>query len=669
MTFAAFALGVTAHAAALLLLALQAFAGARVLDRLGITAGVRAHERILFGWALGFSLTCLAGMVLTGLGLLGPVSAGVLLVAMAAVSWPVPRELAADCLRVARTVDLPTRLSVGLGLAALALWVQPLLMQTLLPNSDWDSALYHLPLAERYLEGALFGRDPWFPGFAFPGAPHMSYAVLLALDLERAITPFNFWVTVGLLVTTVALGRRVGGRAGGLWASVLFSTTPVLWQLGADPRIDGFLCLTVGLAVLAVVGFAQEGRDVQLKLAAVALGAAIGCKYTALPFAAAVALVALVFRLRSQTGARGLAHLLVTCGLLVAVPNAAWYGANLVIHGDPLFPMLRGNYVPGPDGEREHLARAHTEEDAESLRDADVLARLAAYEKRPRSDAPEHLFDLFDVVRSPDRYAVKPHHGIGPLLLLSLLLPLALPANPERRRGALLLWVLGWGGWALLGSQTNLVRYVAPVLPLLAASGAVLITRLPWRGVRLAIAITAVLLLVRDFQAERARLDLLRPDEALASPSAWEDPTTRLRWLEQVGYNFTPPIAYATRTVNAMLADGRMPAKSRILMVGEGKGRLLDCESIPDSSWFAHRFVAELRAAGLDHDVLAGRLRDQGITHVLYNEAYYDWVMTDTATARSRLAFALTHIERFLARHGRRIYTGGGMHLYEVREP
>ena len=116
-----------------------------------------------------------------------------------------------------------------------------------------------------------------------------------------------------------------------------------------------------------------------------------------------------------------------------------------------------------------------------------------------------------------------------------------------------------------------------------------------------------------------------------------------------------------------MLSDGRMPAESRILMVGEGKGRLFDCESIPDSSWFAHRFVSELRRENLDHARLAARLRDQGITHVLYNRAYYQWVMTETETARSRLAFAMAHLDRFLPEHGQLLFRGGGMKLFDIR--
>lgn len=668
MTIAAFSFGLGAHLAALTLVVVQACAGARLLEWLGVR-DVRAHERLLFGWAAGFSGTTAVLMLLTLAWGVSGVAVLVWVAAMAAFSWPAARELAADGARVVRATDLPTKLTVALGILALALWAVPLLLQTLLPNSDWDSALYHLPLAERYVEGSLWGRDPYFPAFSFVGAVNLQYAALLALDLEAAVIPLNFWIIVLAGIATVALGRRIGGRSGGLWAAAVFSTTPILWQLGLDPRVDGFLCLTVLLAAYALAGFVQEGRDVQLKLAALALGAALGCKYTALPFVAAIGAVGLGYRIWGSRGSRGLSRVLATMGVLVAVPNAGWYVANLALHGDPVFPMLRGNYYETSGGARVHLDRAHTEEPAEHLQDPEVRRLLAEFEKIPRNRAPSHLLDLWSLLRDPDSYSVKPNHGLGPLVLLSLALPLALPRRPERRRSAVVLWGLGWGGFALLGSQTNLLRYVAPVLPILAASAGALVARIPARGIRIAIGLVALALFVRDFQAELRKLELMHSELALGTPSAWQDDGVRIRWLEQVGYNFTPPVAYATEQINAMLADGRMPADSRILMVGEGKGRLLHCESIPDSSWFAHRFVAELRLANLDHDALAARLRAQGITHVLYNREYYQWVMRETGTARSRVAFAIAHLERFLLAHGRPIFQGGGMELFDIREP
>ena len=61
----------------------------------------------------------------------------------------------------------------------------------------------------------------------------------------------------------------------------------------------------------------------------------------------AIGAALLGLRLWGESGARGLAGLLATALLLLAVPNASWYVANAALHGDPLFPMLGGNYITG----------------------------------------------------------------------------------------------------------------------------------------------------------------------------------------------------------------------------------------------------------------------------------------------------------------------------------
>ncbi len=672
MTIAAFGIGAAAHLAAAALVVVQSAAGARLLGLLGLRERLAAHEQILYGWVAGFSATTVVWMGLASAGALGPVSVATVIVALAVFGAPVVRDLADRIWRVLRTQDRAVQGALGLGALVFVFWVHPWFVETLLPNSDWDSALYHLPLADRFLAGSLWGRDPYFPAFSFPGAVHLLYAALLALHLEAAIVPLNFDVTLLSGVATVAMARRIGRRAAPAWAALAFATTPILWQLGVDPRIDGFLVLFVVLATYALVRFTQEGDDDRLKLAALCLGAAVGTKYTALPFVLAIGGVGIGVRLWSSSGSRGLGRLLAVTALLVAVPNGAWYVANSVIHGDPVFPLLRGDYRVSASGEHVHLARAHEEESADDLRDPGIQRRLRALEQTPREEPAANLLDLVELLRDPERFAVKPNHGMGALLLVSLALPLVIRRKPENRRAGLLVWGLGWGGYLLLGSQTNLLRYVAPVLPLLAAATGVAVASPRYRGllriVPASIALAGALLLVRDHQAETRKLALLQPDFALGpGPSIWGAKERRIEWLRRVGYNFTPPMAWMSQRIDALIAAGRMSPQSRILMVGEGKARLLDCEALPDSSWFAHRFVSELRNADLDYDVLAMRLHAQGVTHVLYNRAYYQWVASDTDTAPSRLAFALAHLDRFLESHGTRILSGAGMELFELR--
>ena len=40
----------------------------------------------------------------------------------------------------------------------------------------------------------------------------------------------------------------------------------------------------------------------------------------------------------------------------------------------------------------------------------------------------------------------------------------------------------------------------------------------------------------------------------------------------------------------------------------------------------------------------------------------------DAAAARSRLAFAIAHLDRFLKGYGHLLYEGGGMKLFDIRQ-
>ena len=73
----------------------------------------------------------------------------------------------------------------------------------------------------------------------------------MSVGLESAVIPYNFLGVLLSLVAVAALALRIGGREAAAWAVLIAATTHILWQLGVDPRIDGFLCVFVTGAVLA----------------------------------------------------------------------------------------------------------------------------------------------------------------------------------------------------------------------------------------------------------------------------------------------------------------------------------------------------------------------------------------------------------------------------------
>jgi hypothetical protein len=272
------------------------------------------------------------------------------------------------------------------------------------------------------------------------------------------------------------------------------------------------------------------------------------------------------------------------------------------------------------------------------------------------------MFDLIDVYRRPRAYSTKPNHFASPLLLLFVLLPLALPRERERRAewgafyGLTLICFIG------LASQTNLLRYTLPFLLLSGVGSALVIERFShpvWRGFWL---LGCIAVLAGHYAPEARKLAQLRPELYAATDA------NRLEWLKSAGYNYTRSMPIVVDRINREIKAGNMASESLILMAGEGKGRLLDCHFLPDLSWFMQRWTVELLRAGFDATAVHDSLRHQGISHVLYNSAYFRWVLAHTETSPAQLAFAMARLESFLDSHGKEVFDLAGMKLVELRD-
>ncbi|MDP6981108.1 MAG: glycosyltransferase family 39 protein [Myxococcota bacterium] len=661
-------LALEGHLAAGVLVAMQCAIGANLLRAFGrFDDGDPLLERFLFSLIIGFQVVVGAALALAALGHL---EAGWMLLTFALLmvgSWGLASRRGAPPVRF-RTGAFPAShqlvwLSGALALVAVVAWLWPLAVQTALPNSDWDSALYHLPLAERYLQGNVWNSDPLFSAHSFPGGISLVYAIFLGLGLEHAIIPFNFVFVLLTLAAVYALGRRLAGPACGVWSMFVCAGIHALWQQGVDPRVDGFLSFFVVVAALALVATLVAPRDrTPHVVAGLSVGLAIGTKYTGVFIFGAFGLAWIAVSLwRNARGAR--AHLGAAGALaftLVLLPHGVWYASSVAIHGDPLFPMLRGDYYQDASRAGERLAMSGALD--RYLEDLSPEAERLARQLEPSNSVAleSNLFDLAALYRSPERYSTKPNHFVSPLLMLCLALPFVLPANRERRMGAIAVGGLGLVCFVGIASQTNLIRYALPFLTLLAVASGLVIARCSHPVWRLGWLAAGCALLLSNHQAEDKKLDRLHP-EHLARVDG-----DRLQWLGRVGYNFTPAMPSVIRRINARIESGEMSPRDRIMLIGEGKGRLLACDSLPDLSWFLQRFAVELLRAELDHERVFESLDQQGITHILYNPGYFRWVGAHTSVSKPQLAFTMLQLDAFLERHGEVVLEAAGMKLVRL---
>ncbi len=578
--------------------------------------------------------------------------------------------------------DRPPRwLTVALW-AALGVWSLPYLMQTLLPNTDWDAAMYHLPLAWSYIQGGIGVLDPAFEHGSFPGAAHLFYALLFLLGAPRGVTPLNFVFALATLAGAWALANRFWGWRGGLWAAAVVVATPIVWELGMDARVDGILAFYILVGTWAFLMWWEDRRfRGALLVVGIAFGMAAGVKYPALVYLAVpwIGVVVGVGIDRVRGGRPDLVGVAVAATLLL-VPSSYWYVRNAVVLGDPVYPLLHGLEYRGEDGDlhrfEPEFRRMFTElPPDETLAGDPLFARFFAAARAPAVPSPRHMFDVVDMMRRPERYErSKPGETVSVFLLAFLLLPLVI-----RRPTAWWLFVLVAAPFLVMGWRSYLIRYAMPTWPLMAAGAGAVLGRVRRRPVVFALAATLLLVdlvgvpLPRSAQGEAfppnrgwvAQLAKLRRNHPLAYLSGEE---SHMQWLRRTGYHNLNTIVPVLAYINQNVREGRISPRDTVLMVSEAKGELLLVDYLPDSRDWGYRWLSELARQGGDVDAMARSFRRRGIRFILVNYPNLFGQVGYLTAHHDHMKLLLWSLRTFLARHGRTVYDVDGVLMVELED-
>ncbi|HUT23071.1 MAG TPA: glycosyltransferase family 39 protein, partial [Sumerlaeia bacterium] len=557
----------------------------------------------------------------------------------------------------------PQRLALGflsLGLV----WAAPCILQSLLPNHDWDSALYHLPLGRRFIERGIgaAATDPAFVAYDFPAAIHLFYSMFQALGAESGVIPFNLLSVGGVGLGTGVLAARLGGPRAGWWAAGICLSCNMFWELGCDARIDSILTFYFLLACHAVFAWLQNERqsDAWLPAAGMMLGLVVGAKYTGILFAVILGAPALVrlFLIHAPARRRALAALGLGVACLLA-PSGWWYARNAVVLGDPFYQFGGGLKYYDAQGELRAFGPAWEEMTRRRPLSDEVLAAAKEFERLAVDRGPNpSLFNVLDVFLHPSRYEVKPYHWLSPLFLLFLFLPLF-------RRDWIAFWLLALpiAGYCGVALAIYFSRYAMPVFPLLAVGAALVLDSVRRRGWAWFWGLLLCALLTFNSAAQWRKSALLYPWERLTGR------VSEIEWLEQVGYNGSPMAPPMIRFINEAVERGEIERNARIFMLGEGKGHLLRCSYLPDSTRECYRWLTELMNADCDHARVLESLRKQGVTHLLVDHGYFLWSLRSVPVNVEQLAFALRHFSRFTAEHAQVVHVGEMTTLFRVRLP
>ncbi len=315
-------------------------------------------ERLLAALLLTVAGGSLSTVVLGSLGILGPVS-----ILVAAVLWVVLGFAAqqkagppAELEPLLRDTSWATRLALA-GLAVLAL---PYAWRALgVVIVDWDGLNYHAYKVARWVqEGSLVrieAPNPYDWTASYPAAHEAFVAQLTGvLRNELLAKTVNLPLIAGLVAALTALGSRLRlPPEVSLAGALMVVGTPALFGWAATTYVDHLLALGLVASLLFTLRAAHHaGKGLPWRdalLAGVAMGLALGAKYSALPLALLLGAAHLGLGLRRPDRLRATAVALVSFGGAAALVGGFWYLQNWWVTGSPVWPVPVGPFEGAHD--------------------------------------------------------------------------------------------------------------------------------------------------------------------------------------------------------------------------------------------------------------------------------------------------------------------------------
>lgn len=448
------------------------------------------------------------------------------------------------------------------------LFAPPLLMalaSALAPVNSPDELVYKLAVPKAYLLAGRMVELPLNSNSYFPAGLGMADLGALALSggsAAKLVHVALFLLSlriIGRLAGRIRPGAGVAAAAAAAWTPALLIPAGWCW---AEWAVVGLLLLSFEAGCRAP----GEPSSWDASTLALALGAALSVKYTALPWGLALLPVLLwnLRRLRRPWAAAGV------CAAVVFLWGAFFYVRNLLWTGSPVAPFL--------------------------LPDAPAVANYRSA-----------LGGLAELLRGWDIF----HPGIvddslgAALPLLVLLSPFALPGGGRNR---LALFWMGAAQLAFYLAVAPSSRLMAPALVPLAILGAACLWEAWGRaGAVLRTGLAALALLLLTGQGVLSAFVLASSYEPANVLVGAETPGEYLRRTRK----FTRPYGW----INA-----NVPADGRVLLLGENRPYYLERPWSAAGNLDGPRVAAHVLRFP-DGDSLWRGLRSEGITHVLVHRS------------------------------------------------
>jgi len=550
-------------------------------------------ERTVFAFGLGLGIISYLLLLLALLHLLYPLAIFVLLAVLCIISFkpmaswlPVLPTRVRELLRELKSPWL--LLYTALAVITIAL----IGIRALLPPSNTDTLVYHLPAAQGFLKAHTI--VPFYDnlGANFPALMQLLYAIGIAAHSDALAQLLSAMTMFFAALAVAAFSVRFFSRRLGFIAFSVFWAADVLAQIAITAHIDMAMTFYIFLGIYAVFihlegkGKKAPWRSGWLIIAAVAIAFALGTKYPAIFWLGAIPLWLAWERLiKLRQGPRrwlGEVFIFLFLALIIA---GYWYLKNWLWLDNPVYPFFFGG-----KGVEQFLLQ-------ELKQGADYLGSGHGF--------GAFFINLWKIFKEPGRFYIGKHHYINYLFIL---LPLYLFLKKNHPVNILLflsgLYYIYWV-WSVQG-----IRYLVPIFPLLSIATAYILdeTIKPRKNIRLLknlVPLAALIIMAANTKLQFDMTKRLCPWKYLAGRKPKE---YILKKCDAYSY-FLPAVEYM---------NNELPRSAKILMLFEARSYYIQRSTIPDYHILAWK---RLLAQHSSNEEIYETLRSQGVTHILFNRA------------------------------------------------
>ncbi len=564
--------------------------GRVLLQILGFT-DISDSQKTLIGCTMGLGLFSLGCFALAALHVFTGMGVAVFLGALWLVGFTEMRAVLAS-LAANRNLlgDRPAATGLIFAFLALVLWM------TWIPPHQYDSLVYHLPLAQAYVDAHALVAVPGMVYTHFPQNGEMLFALALLLKSDLLAQMFMWLALVLSVLWIFEMGRREAPLSAVLLACLLLVTQTSVMLLSSIAYVESLAMLWTTAAAFSFfrwreVQAADADQRSWLVLSAIFTGLALGTKYYAGITAALIGGWLLVRAALSKKPRSGavldlVLYTLVTTGLFLP-----WLVKNALMAGNPVFPFFNYLFPSAQGGWNDLVAKGYFN---------------ALTEYRHGGAYLPDLFELPIMLLTNSLHFGRGMDVLGGLgwELIFWTTPLAVWAAFRNR---FLRWVLGFCAlyllaWFSTGVVLRFLLPVAPLLCLLSASGLYALWQALGRFGRAAlgtavgaIGLTHVLLFffveLGVFGAGGLLVGAESPDQYLGRRL---DYYSCARW-----------------------AQGHVDKNDSILIVGEQRGYYVTQRHLASTVHAPNRYVTWANAAA-DPSDLARRIRQGGFSDILF---------------------------------------------------